>query len=161
MSNTIVVGMADLNVAKTGSALITYGLGSCVGVTLYDPIHRIAGMAHVMLPDSKTYRGVVNRAKFMDTAIEELLSRMASAGAPRSVLVAKIAGGAHMFGLSPESDVIKVGLRNCEMAQLILTKLSIPIKANQTGGKFGRTISIDADTGVLLIKTVGQGEQTV
>ena len=161
MSNLIVVGMAELKVAEAPDKLVTYGLGSCVGVTLYDPLRRIGGMVHVMLPDSSLYAGHNNKAKFMDTGIAELLNVMAAAGASKVGLRAKVAGGAHMFGLTHETDIIKVGLRNGEMAARILEKYRIPIMARELGGTFGRTIILDTADGSLQIRTVGHGEHTV
>lgn len=155
----ILIGMADLNIARAPDSLTTLGLGSCVGVTLYDKINKIAGMAHIMLPSSLEYSGQ-NRAKFADTAIEDLVSKMAAAGALRTRLAAKIAGGAHMFG-SMSNNILKVGDRNAAACLQILQRHGIPVTVNETGGNYGRTIEIYAETGLLRIKTVGYGEKTV
>ncbi len=97
MSQMIKVGMADLNICKSPNAITTLGLGSCIGIALYDPVTKIGGLAHIMLPDSTQIRNNANIAKFADTGITELVSRMVRAGASRTRLVAKIAGGAKMF----------------------------------------------------------------
>ena len=97
MSEMIKVGMADSNVCISPNAITTLGLGSCVGIVLYDPIRKIAGMVHVMLPDSTKIINNENKAKFADTGIDLLISQMLSIGAERRSLVAKIAGGAQMF----------------------------------------------------------------
>ena len=94
MSNVIRVGMADLNICKAPDVIMTIGLGSCIGLTLYDPVTKIGGMVHYMLPDSTATENNGNIAKFADTGIEELLKQVTRAGASRSRLVAKIAGGA-------------------------------------------------------------------
>ena len=156
----IVVGMADLKVAKPPDVLTTLGLGSCVGITLYDKIHKIGGLAHVMLPTYKGFEGQ-NIAKFADSGIIELLNQIVRAGAARNALVAKIAGGAHMFSHSQNNDIMKIGERNAKAALAILSQLRIPVQANDTGGSHGRTIELNIDTGALKIKTVGLGEKII
>lgn len=158
--STVLVGMADLNIAKAPDVLTTLGLGSCVGVTLYDPTRKIAGMVHVMLPFSNGAPGA-NRAKFADTGIVDLINKMTQAGASRASLVAKLAGGAHMFGTQSANSILNVGDRNAEACTKVLTHLRIPIKATDTGGRHGRTIELDAATGSLKIKTVGFGESYI
>lgn len=153
----IVVGMADLNVAAAPDVLTTLGLGSCVGVVIYDKLRLIGGLAHIMLPNSSGYGGQ-NRAKFADTAIIDLMRKMEQLGAKRNGLVSKLAGGAHMFAGTSAKNVLKVGERNIQACVQILTILKIPILANETGGNFGRTIEFYTQTGELKIKTVGHGE---
>ncbi|MCL1835283.1 MAG: chemotaxis protein CheD [Oscillospiraceae bacterium] len=156
----IVVGMADLKTAKAPDILTTLGLGSCVGITLVDKAKRIGGLAHVMLPTYKGYEGQ-NIAKFADSAIIELINQMTRIGATRGALVAKIAGGAHMFGKTQSNDALKIGERNAAASLAILKQLGIPIQANDTGGSHGRTIELYIDTGALKIKSVGAGEKVI
>jgi chemotaxis protein CheD len=156
----IVVGMADLKVAKFPDVLTTLGLGSCVGITLYDSKARIGGLAHVMLPSYKGFEGQ-NIAKFADSGIIELLNQMTRIGASRAALVAKIAGGAHMFGKTQNNDMLKIGERNAAASIAILNQLKIPIKANDTGGTKGRTIELYTENGALKIKSVGAGERVI
>lgn len=156
----IVVGMADLKVAKSPDILTTLGLGSCVGITLYDKIKKIGGLAHVMLPSYKGYEGQ-NIAKFADSAIIELLNQITRIGATRNQLVAKIAGGAHMFGRAQNNDMLKIGERNAAASLAILKQLGIPVQANDTGGSHGRTIELYVDSGALKIKSVGAGEKFI
>lgn len=158
--NTITVGMADLRTARGGDVLITLGLGSCVGVTLYDPITRVGGLAHVMLPQSNPAMGG-NRAKFADTALEDLYKEMIRMGATAAKLQAKMAGGAHMFSQAMKNDVIKVGERNAAACRQILTRMRIPIHMEDTGGTYGRTIELNTQSGMLTIKTIGHGVKTV
>lgn len=163
MSEVIKVGMADLRVTKSPQMLTTLGLGSCIGICLYDPITKVAGMAHIMLPSSKAIKNNSNEAKFADTAILKMIDEMIRQGANRSRLVGKIAGGAQMFALSGSSttDTMKVGMRNAEAVREHLGALRIPIKADDTGGNYGRTIEFYSETGVLLIKTIGHGVREV
>ena len=156
----IVVGMADLKVAKNPDILTTLGLGSCIGITLYDRVNKIGGLAHIMLPTYKGFEGQ-NVAKFADSAIIELINQITRIGATRASLVAKIAGGAHMFGKSQNSDIMKIGERNAKASLAILGQLRIPVQANDTGGGHGRTIELYIDTGALKIKTVGLGEKFI
>jgi len=156
----LVVGMADLKSAQSPDNLTTLGLGSCVGITLYDKKSQIGGMAHCMLPSYKGFEGQ-NKAKFVDSAVVELLNQMIKLGASRASLVAKIAGGAHMFGKSQNNDLLKIGERNAAAGLAILKQLSIPVLANDTGGSHGRTIELDTSTGLLSIKTVGLGTKSI
>ncbi|MFD1952652.1 chemotaxis protein CheD [Paenibacillus thailandensis] len=156
--NLVKVGMADLNIAVEGAVLRTTGLGSCVGLTLYDPLVKIAGMAHIMLPSSEIARdGALNRAKYADTAVPELLERMAKAGAVPARLQAKMAGGAQMFAFAGGSESMRIGLRNVEAITLTLNSLSIPIVGQDTGGNYGRTIEIDSNDGMLSVRSVPYG----
>lgn len=156
MGTMIKVGMADLNVCTPPNAITTLGLGSCVGVVLYDPVHKISGMVHVMLPDSTQIRNCDNIAKFADTGIEELLKRILALGAQRRNLIAKIAGGAQMFAFRAENDMLRIGDRNVEATKAKLAALHIPIVASDTGKSYGRTIEFYPETGDLLIKSVGK-----
>ncbi len=92
MGNMVKVGMADMNCCHAPDAITTLGLGSCVGVVLYDSNKKIAGLVHVMLPDSKKINNNENKAKFADTGIDEMIRQVVAAGASRMSLKAKIAG---------------------------------------------------------------------
>ena len=154
--SVIVVGMADLKVARHPDILTTLGLGSCIGITLYDASKKIGGLVHVMLPTYKGFEGQ-NTAKFADSGIIELVNQLTHLGVSRISLVAKIAGGAYMFGMSQNNDILKIGERNAAASLTTLKHLGIPVKANDTGGTHGRTIELYMDTGALKIKTVGFG----
>jgi len=156
MGNMIKIGMAELNVCLPPDAITTLGLGSCVGVVLYDPVKKISGMVHVMLPDSTKIKNNENIAKFADTGIEELLRRVVAMGAVRKNLIAKIAGGAQMFAFKSDNDMLRVGDRNVEATKSKLKELQIPILAEDTGKNSGRTIEFYPETGELLIKSVGK-----
>jgi chemotaxis protein CheD len=156
----IIVGMADLNVAKQPDVLTTLGLGSCVGVAILDTARLIGGLAHIMLPNSSGYGGQ-NRAKFADTAIIDLINKMGQLGAQRGALIAKLAGGAHMFSGTTSANVLKVGERNASACVQILNLLKIPILANDTGGHHGRTLEFYTETGALKIKTAGHGDYII
>ena len=112
MGEIIKVGMADLNICKSPDGLTTLGLGSCVGIALRDPITKVGGLAHIMLPDSTAIKDNTNIPKFADTGIVELVNRIVFAGGSKSRLVAKIAGGDQMFAFQNKSSLIKVGEKN-------------------------------------------------
>jgi chemotaxis protein CheD len=156
--NLIKVGMADLQVTQSTGVLKTTGLGSCVGLTLYDAKVKVAGMAHVMLPSSGIAReGTINIAKYADTAIPELISKMQLLGASVSRMEAKLAGGAQMFAFAANHDSMRIGPRNVESCKELLKQHEIPIKAEDTGGNYGRTIEFDCETGILIIRSVQHG----
>ena len=156
MSKVIKVGMADLNICKSPDIITTIGLGSCIGLTFYDPVSIIGGLVHYMLPDSTQMRNNSNIAKFADTGIEELLQRVIRAGANRNRLVSKIAGGAKMFEVSGMSNVSNIGERNALAAKQKLRELKIRLIAEDTGLNYGRTVELHCDTGEFYIKAIGK-----
>lgn len=153
----IKVGIAEMNIARAPDSIVTLGLGSCVGVTLYDERAKVAGMIHVMLPTVELARGsLVNKAKFADSGMPELLKMVLQAGAVKHRLKAKMAGGAQMFNFADKSDKLSIGQKNIEACKIALQQLGIPLLFEDTGGNYGRTIEIFADTGVLEIRSVSK-----
>jgi len=161
MRDNIKVGMADYKVSTHPAALITLGLGSCVGIALYDTDTKVVGLAHIMLPSSKMSNNVVNVAKFADTAIVSMVDDMVKIGANRNKIVAKLAGGAQMFKFSENCDFVRIGNRNIVASKEALGELKIPILAEDVGGNCGRTIELNSEDGRLMIKTVGFGEKHI
>ncbi len=157
----IKVGMADLNICHSPDAITTLGLGSCVGIALYDKTTQIAGLAHIMLPDSTKVRQNQNRAKFADTGIDMLIQLLVKEGARKQALTAKIAGGAQMFAFSSNNDMLRVGQRNVEAVKAKLGSLGIRILAEDTGLNFGRTVEFYPETGDFVIKAVGKEVRTI
>jgi len=156
------VGIADMNIAKAPDKIRTSGLGSCVGVVLYDERSTTVGMVHVMLPDSSLGRTeIVNIAKFADTGIPAMVEQLKIEGIQPFKLKAKIAGGAQMFQFSSTNDTMRIGPRNVEAVKEYLKKYSIPIIAEDTGGNSGRTIEFDPTTKLLNIRTVNQGVRNI
>lgn len=153
----IKVGIGDLNVALPPDKLITLGLGSCVGIALYDINNRIAGLAHIMLPDSTGFTNQNNPMKFADKAIPMLVQKMKEKGANIRLLKAKIAGGASMFAFADKSPMMDIGNRNGKAVKEALKELNIPILSEDLGGSSGRTMIVEADSGKIFIKTVGKG----
>lgn len=160
MSTVITVGMADLKTAKSPDVLMTAGLGSCIGVCVHDPLIKVGGMAHIMLPTANGAAGA-NIAKYADTAVEFLMEQMLGLGAVRSRLKAKIAGGAQMFTFAGKPPVLKIGDRNAEAVASELKRMGIPLLAQDVGGNFGRTIHFDVETGHLRVRTINHGEKVI
>lgn len=156
MSEMIKVGMADMNVCRAPDSLTTLGLGSCVGIVLYDSAVKVAGMVHIMLPDSTKIRNNENSAKFADTGIDALIKQLVAIGAKPNRLIAKIAGGAQMFAFNSSNDMLRIGERNIEAVKLKLNELGIRITAEDTGLNYGRTIEFYTESGELYIKSVGK-----
>ena len=154
MIETVVrVGIADMDV-KAPNSIRTAGLGSCVGVVIYDQHSQIAGLAHIMLPDSSLAKGrqQLNVAKFADTAIKKLVTDLLTRGAIRNQLKAKIAGGAQMFQFAKQTEQMRIGPRNVEAVKRELKNLSIPLIGEDTGGNSGRTIEFVPDSSILYIR---------
>ncbi len=156
MGEVIKVGMADLKTGKGTDVLTTLGLGSCIGLTFYDPVSKVGGLVHYMLPDSTKLKNNSNIAKFGDTGIRELYRQVLAKGANKGRLVAKIAGGARMFEVSGLSGIGNVGDRNAEAAKKILKELGVRLIAQDTGLNYGRTVELHCETGEFYIKSVGK-----
>lgn len=156
-SKEIKIGIGDLNVAIPPEKLITLGLGSCVGIAIYDSYAKVAGLAHIMLPDSSGFTNQSNPYKFANLAIPALVDKMISIGAKKSNMKAKIAGGASMFAFADKNPIMDIGNRNGKAVKEVLGGLNIPILSEDLGGNSGRTMIVESDTGKVFIKTVGKG----
>lgn len=161
MSEIIKVGMADLKICRAPDGVTTLGLGSCVGVALRDPVTKIGGLAHVMLPDSTRIKNNTNIYKFADTGINELVRLLVNEGASKTRLVAKIAGGAQMFSFQNKSDMVRVGEQNVAASKKKLSELGIPILAEDTGLNYGRTVIFYPENGDFVIKAVGKDQKVI
>jgi chemotaxis protein CheD len=159
MAELIRVGMADYKVGRSPASLISYGLGSCVGIALYDPTIKLGGLLHIMLPDSSQARANENPAKFANSGIPLMLNEMIAQGAVKSRLIAKIAGGSQMFKFANATDIMRVGERNVEAVKSMLKGLNIKISASDTGGNYGRTVELKLESGIYRIKTIDKGEK--
>ncbi len=154
----VLVGIGELAVARPPTILAALGLGSCVGLVLYDPVSRIGGLAHVMLPANPQPARVPPSARFADQALELLLERMLAEGAQREHLGAKLVGGAHMFASSTGQGI---GQRNITALHSLLRQQRIPLLASDVGGQWGRSIEFDLGTGLLRVRSFQRSEQTL
>ena len=154
MPELIRVKMSDIEYGATPDVLVTLGLGSCVGVCVYDPLLRIGGMAHIMLPDSQLAYGVVKRGKYADTAIPDLVEGLSEKGALKTRMIVKIAGGAQMFTMFGQEDKIQIGPRNVVAVERTIAELGLRLNGRDVGGHSGRTVYFDLSTGVMTVKTL-------
>lgn len=156
MMSNITIGISDLKVCRRPDVLVTYALGSCVGICLIDSVAGVGGMSHIMLPDStQAVNGASVPMRFADTAIPMLVREMTMLGASRARLKAKIAGGAVMFATS--SDRFNIGERNVNAVKDVLRREGIPIIAQDTGLDYGRTVFFYTDTGIMEVKAAAKG----
>ena len=133
----ITIGIGDLKVCRAPDVLVTYALGSCVGVCLLDAAVGVGGLSHIMLPESNSVSGASTPMRFADTALPMLVRQMESMGASKARMKAKIAGGATMFATA--SDKFNIGERNVEAVKKFLNANHIPILAQDVGLDYGRT----------------------
>lgn len=164
MINTVNVGISDMKIASAPNKIVTYALGSCVGVCIIDRVVKIAGMVHIMLPSSKdSLTRDIQTFKYANTGIEEMVRRMVIKGCSKSRMVAKIAGGARMFEIKNEnnSSIGNIGQRNIIAVKSVLKSLYIDIVAEDTGLNYGRTIYFDCSTGELLVKSFAKGNKVI
>ncbi len=159
MAQTHVVGISDCKVASNpADVLTTYALGSCVGLTLYDPGSKVGGLLHVMLPDSR-FRSPgreFNPYMFADTGFYALLRAVEQAGAKRQRLVAKLAGGANMLG---GTAIFDIGGRNAEALLGYCRLERIPVAATSLGGTVGRSMELALSDGTVRVRLLGVGEE--
>ena len=152
-----IIGVADMKIAcQTGDELITFALGSCLGITVYDPVAHVGGMLHVMLPLSTIDPGKAteNPFTFVDTGVPKLFLDCYKQGAQKQRLVVKVAGGASVQG-DETKDLFQIGKRNFVMLRKLLWKNGVVLKAHDVGGTQARTMRLDIDTGEVTLKIQG------
>ncbi len=154
----IIVGIGELFATTSPTKLQALGLGSCVGVALYDPVTKVGGLAHVMMPDSNGNSNEL-RGKYADTAVANLLNDMKLLAARKENIVAKLVGGASMFSLS--HDVFRIGEKNVIAAKKSLNDLGIRILAEDVGGGVGRTMLLHTDTGEVEVRYVNRESRKI
>lgn len=152
------IGIADMKIARQEGILITHALGSCVGITLYDPQIHLGALIHIMLPEAGNMGGG-NPYKFADSGIHETLRKLAVFGASKNRLICKIAGGAQMFAMSGGGGGIgNIGQRNIASVKRILQQERIRIRGEDVGSNYARTMLMDVKTGVVKVRTIGRKE---
>ena len=156
MAQTYKVGIADMQICRAPDLVTTIGLGSCIGIAIRDTALKRGGLVHIMLPDSTQISGTLNVAKFADTGIEELVRQLEKEGCSRSRMEAKIAGGAQMFAFHSKTDLAGIGTRNAEAARQKLKELGIPLRAEDTGKNYGRTVIFNPENGEYEVRAVGK-----
>jgi chemotaxis protein CheD len=155
----IIIGIADYVVVHNPAVLVTIGLGSCVGISIRDPVARFGGLAHILLPSIKESNNKENPLKFADSSIEILVDSLIKKGCVKSRLEAKIAGGASMFNIG--NNTMNIGERNVLSVKQKLKEMNIPLLASDTGANYGRTIEFDIASGVLTVKSAFNGIKNI
>ncbi len=156
---SVAVGIGGLQATRDSSAiLVAYGLGSCIGVSAYDPVVKVGGLAHVMLPSSKEVSKQPLSNKFADIAIPNLIGELAKLGAAQERLVVRIAGGAQMLNAPGHEGGFRIGERNIEAVLEALRQFQLRPKAKHVGGSQGRTLRFFIDSGRVFVKTAGREE---
>jgi len=156
------LGIGKLEITtKPGIIFVTPGLGSCIGLGVYDKKSRMAGMAHIALPDSNIARGKdISReyGKYADTAVPAILERMLQLGSKKHDLVIKIVGGASMFSFNSNSNLLNIGDKNIIAVRKAIADLGLVIHRADVGGNKGRTFKLNVLKGTFYLKTIGQQE---
>ena len=156
------VRMAEHAISKDGGeTLVTLGLGSCIGCALVDSDAKVAGLAHIVLPESwanSSAAATAPPAKFANTAVPHLVTELERLGARKNRLKAVLCGGAHMFSATggAKSPALEIGRRNNEETVKALRAAGIPIRASEVGGTKGRSVEVHVATGEVFVRTVGQ-----
>lgn len=158
MSKQISVGIADMKLARQEGILITYALGSCIGISFYDPMIKLGALLHIMLP-SKNGTNDSNVFKTADSGIRETLRKMYAFGARRERIVCKIAGGAKMFEMKMTGGLGCIGERNIQMVKTVMAQEGLRISGEDTGANHARTMLVDVATGQVKIRIVGKSER--
>lgn len=161
-NNTLTeVGMAQMKTTSSPDILVTRGLGSCLGIVIYDPYKKTGSLAHTMLPHIEETKIKSNPAKFVDSVISLMVNDLLKKGCLANNLVAKLFGGAHMFSSIPLEGPFGVGTKNIKAAKEKLAYYKIKIIAEDTGSNYGRTIFFDLTTGKVKVKTAFYGEREI
>lgn len=159
-SQQLVIGIGDMKYVRNEGILITYALGSCVGISLYDPVIRLGALVHIMLPEAQgNTAGQIY--KFADSGLRATIKKMEVFGGRRDRIIAKIAGGARMFDVPSSSSVGNIGARNAESVKKILRAERIRLLKEDTGANYARTMLLDVATGEVKIRSFGRTEITL
>ncbi len=157
MAKKISVGIADMKIARQEGELITYALGSCIGIAFYDPMIKLGALLHIMLPEKSATDS--NVLKYADSGIRETLRKLYAFGATKGRLVVKIAGGAKMFEMKGPGGLGNIGDRNAQNVKRILMMEGLRVSAEDTGANYARTMSLDVATGQVCVRTAGKPER--
>ena len=156
METKLTIGIADMKIAQHSGTLITYALGSCIGICLYDPVLKLGGLLHIMLPLNME-TGRKNPLKYADTGLAEMIRQMEAKGASRTRMVAKIAGGAKMFEVTGGA-LGNIGQRNIESVRIQMKKHGLRLANEDVGGTVARTMMMNVETGAISVRSYGRPE---
>jgi len=153
------VGLGEMRISRDpNDVLIAFGLGSCLGIGMYDPVAKVGGMVHVVLPEQKSGADP-NLAKFVDTGIPLLLENVIAAGAVRSRLIVRMGGGANMLSSPGLSGIFDIGSRNITKAHQVFKEMNIKLLIEEVGGQVGRTVRLYISDGRMTVRMMGTQER--
>ena len=158
MEKKISVGIADMKMTRQEGILITYALGSCIGVSFYDPMIKLGALLHIMLPEKSGAKDG-NVFKFADTGIRETLRKLTAFGGSKSRMVCKIAGGAKMFEMKGSGGLGNIGERNAQNVKRILMAEGLRVTSEDVGANYARTMLLDVATGNVYVRSAGKPEK--
>jgi len=151
----IYVGLGELAISKDPSTILTCnGLGSCISLCVYDPVTKLSGMAHMLLPTCRNRTDVSVPSKYIDTGTLLLINRMIKQGSSRQSLIIKIAGGARMLNIPGDNSTLDIGQKNIAEIKATLAREKLAICGSDVGGSFGRTVQLFVETGRIFVKAV-------
>lgn len=148
----VTIGISDMRMGKDDTMLVTFALGSCVGICMYDPVIKVGALGHIMLPTMPNPGTETNINKYADTCIPNMLKQLMMAQCSKARLITKIAGGAKMFAVSGDSTFGNIGERNIKAVKESLRLNGIRLYAEDTGLDFGRTVYFNIATGIVEVK---------
>lgn len=155
MSEIVKVGISDYKITHAPNELVTIGLGSCIGIAMYEPETKVGGLIHIMLPESKGFKDTSKWEKFADLALPKVAMEIQEQ-TNKQKLVAKIAGGASMFSFQSESKSTQIGERNINAVKNTLVELGIPLLGEHTGGSMGRTMFVNLKSFEVTVRMVNR-----
>ncbi len=151
----LIVGISDIKISNNpNETIVTYALGSCIGIVVYDPVAKVGGMLHYMLPDSTldAKKARDNPAMFADTGIPSLFKACYSLGAEKKRMIVKVAGGASILD---DTNFFRIGQKNIMAMRKIFWKNNVMINAEDTGANHNRTVRLEMASGKTYVKTSG------
>jgi chemotaxis protein CheD len=160
-TGALVVGVGHAACRAKAGALEAQGVGSAVAVLLHDSARKVGGLAHVSLPSRSLAREHGNRARFAETAVPDLLDQVVAHGADRKDVVARIVGGASLFGELVPSGTIPMGQRTLAACRAVLRVLGVPVVGEAAGGVIGRAVRFDVGSGAVTVTTAAGGDTTL
>jgi chemotaxis protein CheD len=161
MLNMVSVGLGEVKISRDPMDVLTaFGLGSCLGIGMYDPVARVAGLLHAILP-SMPNGSTEHAARYVDSGIRTLLNLILNAGGLQSRLIIRMAGGANMLVAPGFSSTLNIGSRNIEVAYATFNKLNLKLASQDVGGSIGRTVRFYVADGRMTIRTIGNQEREV
>ena len=155
----LIVGMGGMQVSKDPRVtIVTYALGSCIGLTLFDPVAQVGGLLHFMLPESSTNpeKALKNPFMFADTGVPVLFQEAYRLGGEKARMRVRAVGGAQLLD---DSGYFSIGKRNYMILRKILAANNVPLQGEDVGGQFNRTVRLEISSGRVWVKTSGDGER--